>query len=64
MGTAAPKAVLEDKGKKQPQESPVAPVSTGSEGAEYQLLPWHSTHWKTPARKQGVEGWGLGLLSA
>lgn len=54
MGTAAPKAVLEDKVKKQPQESPVAPVPTGSDRAEYQPLPWHSTHWKTPARKQGV----------
>lgn len=49
---------MEDKAKEQPQESPGAPVPTGSDGAEYQLLPWHSTHCKTPARKQGIAGVG------
>lgn len=56
VGTAAPKAGWEDKAKNRPQESPVAPVPTGSGGAEYQLLPWHSTHWKTPARKRCCRG--------
>lgn len=63
MGTAAPKAVWEDKAKKEPQESPAAPVPTGSDQLNTSCCHGTQHTGKHQLGNRVLQGWGLGLLS-